>query len=148
MNEVLSLKCRRCIFSFLRYLSPPLFPSLISPSRCREFVSEGLSWLPHISPPLYFVILLIQTLFHISVFLSSAGSKMIHFTYFLEVWLSPKSISPEWIQWMEGPAEEGQLVSGRCGGCGGGTGGGAGHFFFYPESARVKCQAFLREAAP
>lgn len=50
---------------------------------------------------------------------------------------------------MEGPAEEGQLVSGRCGGGGGGgTGGGAGHFFFYPESARVKCQAFLREAAP
>lgn len=49
---------------------------------------------------------------------------------------------------MEGPAEEGQLVSGSCGGGGGGgTGGGARHFF-YPESARVKCQAFLREAAP
>lgn len=43
----------------------------------------------------------------------------------------------------------GRLAEGRelVSGCGGGT-GGAGHFFFYPESARVKCQAFLREAAP
>lgn len=42
------------------------------------------------------------------------------------------------------PAEERELVSV-------GHTGGAGHlffFFFYPESARVKCQAFLREAAP
>lgn len=46
-----------------------------------------------------------------------------------------------------GLAGEGQLVSGGGGGGGGGT-GSAGHFFFYPESARVKCQAFLREAAP
>lgn len=44
-----------------------------------------------------------------------------------------------------GLAEEWQLVSG-CGGAGGT--GGAGHLFFNPESARVKCQAFLREAAP
>lgn len=43
-----------------------------------------------------------------------------------------------------GLAEEGQLVSG---GGGGGDTGGVGHFF-YSESARVKCQAFLREAAP
>lgn len=43
-----------------------------------------------------------------------------------------------------GLAEEGQLVSR---GGGGGSTGGAGPLF-YPQSARVKCQAFLREAAP
>lgn len=48
-------------------------------------------------------------------------------------------------------AEERQLVSGSGGGGGGGAGdtGGSGTlFYFYPESARVKCQVFLREAAP
>lgn len=46
-------------------------------------------------------------------------------------------------------AEERQLVSGSGGGGGAGDTGGSGTlFYFYPESARVKCQAFLREAAP
>lgn len=48
------------------------------------------------------------------------------------------------------PAEERQLVSGSGGGGGGAgdTGGSGTLFYFYPESARVKCRAFLREAAP
>lgn len=41
----------------------------------------------------------------------------------------------------------GGLVSGCGDGDGTGCTGGAGPSF-YPESARVKCQAFLREAAP
>lgn len=49
-------------------------------------------------------------------------------------------------------AEERQLFSGSGGSGGGGgagdTGGSGTLFYFYPESARVKCQAFLREAAP
>lgn len=47
-------------------------------------------------------------------------------------------------------AEERQLVSGSGGGGGGAgdTGGSGTLFYFYPESARVKCQAILREAAP
>lgn len=43
LKHTLKMGTLQMYIYFLLYLSPPLFPLLISPSSCREFVSKGLS---------------------------------------------------------------------------------------------------------
>lgn len=81
------------IYFFFSFTFPPfLLPSSYSTELwgicLRGFITTAsYPTSPTLHPHPQFGILLIPTLFHILVFLSSAGSEMIHFTYFSDVWL-------------------------------------------------------------